>query len=131
MSIYETLKEKVIEYLEDVPYDILLDDGEQIAQTRTYELTVPRTYEVDGYKYSSRKIGAANLTLATTYVVTHLRRLPLLIKLKDNQDHREKVLASVWKEILLDLEKENFLRIVPEVKRETSIGLIVDNDREK
>lgn len=131
MKIYEHLKNEILEYLYDIPYDILMEDIDQVIEMRTYELYIPRIYSVENIEYNSRKIGSANLTIATTYVAKYLNGIPFVKNLALDYNETQKVVASIWQELLNDLQKDNHIRIVPKIARYEGISLVVDNTKEE
>lgn len=110
-SIFESLKNKVSEYLYDLPYDIYIEEHDISLENSLYELCDPRDINLEEEEYLSRRIGLANLTLARNYVINEC------ISLDTEKKFPEQYYEDVWQNILNFLERKKIIRQFPHIKQ--------------
>ena len=143
---YKNLLTKVEEILEDTPQDIV-DDEEGIVYTGgLWELVSPRDVNFDDDDEvlsdslkaelieNPRKIGSANLMYVHTLLEKYCKSNPIVItKLPKiaNIVSPEECVNSFTSHVIDELIKERIVRVMPHIKREQSIKLVVDNTRKE
>ena len=141
---YKKLLNKISHILEDNPQDIV-DESQGVVYTGgLWELVHPRTINNDDSSLSEslkeeilsnpRKIGSANLMFVHDLIEKYCERnpatLPKLPK-TSNVVTIEECVKSFTTHVIDDLMEEKILRVMPHIKREQSIKLVVDNTRKE
>jgi len=141
---YEKLLRKVLEILEDNPQDIVDEDEGVIYTGGLWELVSPRNIDTDDESISEtlkaelqenpRKIGSANLMYVQTLLEKYCKSNPMILtKLPKtaNVVSLDECVKSFTTHVLDELIEEKIVRVMPHIKREQSIKLVVDNTREE
>ena len=143
---YKNLLTKVEEILEDTPQDIV-DDEEGIVYTGgLWELVSPRDVNFDDDDEvlsdslkaelieNPRKIGSANLMYVQNLIETYCTSNPIVVKKLPktaNIVSMDECVKSFTSHVLDELIEEKIVRVMPHIKREQSIKLVVDNTRKE
>ena len=141
---YRKLLKSVSHILEDNPQDIVDDDEGLVYTGGLWELVFPREIDEEDESISDslkeemidnpRKIGSANLMyvqdLIEKYCVTNPAYVNKLPK-TSNVICVEECVKAFTTHILDELIEEKIVRVMPHIKREQSIKLVVDNTREE
>jgi len=141
---YRKLLKRVSYILEDNPQDIVDDDEGLIYTGGLWELVSPRQIDEEDESIpdslkeeiidNPRKIGSANLMyvqdLIEKYCVTNPTYVNKLPK-TSNVVSLEACVKAFTTHILDELIEEKIVRVMPHIKREQSIKLVVDNTREE
>ena len=141
---YEKLLRKVLEILEDNPQDIVDEDEGVIYTGGLWELVSPRNIDTDDESISEtlkaelqenpRKIGSDNLIYAQTIVENYCKSNPTVFtKLPKaaNVVTLNECVKSFTTHVLDELIEEKIVRVMPHIKREQSIKLVVDTTQEE
>ena len=141
---YEKLLRKVLEILEDNPQDIVDEDEGVIYTGGLWELVSPRNIDTDDESISEtlkaelqenpRKIGSANLMYVQNLIETYCTSNPIVVKnlpKTANIVSMDECVKSFTSHVLDELIEEKIVRVMPHIKREQSIKLVVDNTREE
>ena len=141
---YEKLLRKVLEILEDNPQDIVDEDEGVIYTGGLWELVSPRNIDTDDESISDtlkaelqenpRKIGSANLMYVQNLIETYCTSNPIVVKKlpkTSNIVSMDECVKSFTSHVLDELIEEKIVRVMPHIKREQSIKLVVDNTREE
>ena len=141
---YKRLIKRVSRILADHPQDIV-DETEGIVYTGgLWELVSAREIDIDDETIADtikeeildnpRKIGSANLMyvqdLIEKYCVNNPASLTRLPK-ASNVVSIEQSIKSFTTHVLDELIEDKIVRVMPHIKREQSIKLVVDNTREE
>ena len=141
---YEKLLRKVLEILEDNPQDIVDEDEGVIYTGGLWELVSPRNVNTEDESLSEtlkaelqenpRKIGSANLMYVQNLIETYCTSNPIVVKKLPktaNIVSMDECVKSFTSHVLDELIEEKIVRVMPHIKREQSIKLVVDNTREE
>ena len=141
---YEKLLRKILKILEDNPQDIVDEDEGVIYTGGLWELVSPRNIDTDDESISEtlkaelqenpRKIGSANLMYVQNLIETYFTSNPIVVKKLPktaNIVSMDECVKSFTSHVLDDLIEEKIVRVMPHIKREQSIKLVVDNTREE
>ena len=141
---YEKLLRKVLEILEDNPQDIVDEDQGVIYTGGRWELGSPRNVNTEDESLSEtlkaellenpRKIGSANLMYVQNLIETYCTSNPIVVKKLPktaNIVSMDECVKSFTSHVLDELIEEKIVRVMPHIKREQSIKLVVDNTREE
>jgi hypothetical protein len=141
---YEKLLRKILKILEDNPQDIVDEDEGVIYTGGLWELVSPRNIDTDDESISEtlkaelqenpRKIGSANLMYVQNLIETYYTNNPIVVKKLPktaNIVSMDECVKSFTSHVLDDLIEEKIVRVMPHIKREQSIKLVVDNTREE
>ena len=141
---YEKLLRKVLEILEDNPQDIVDEDEGVIYTGGLWELVSPRNIDTDDESISEtlkaelqenpRKIGSANIMYVQNLIETYCTSNPIVVKKVPNTAYivsMDECVKSFTSHVLDELIEEKIVRVMPHIKREQSIKLVVDNTREE
>lgn len=126
MSVYSKLLKEVKDLILQTPVDIYVSEHDASATNSRYELVEGREVKVGNKSFISKKIGLANLTWAQQHILNVY---------VENYNPTEKEIEKtkqacdiIFDCILTDLEQQRVLRTFPEIKREETIKLVVDNE---
>jgi len=141
---YEKLLRKILKILEDNPQDIVDEDEGVIYTGGLWELVSPRNIDTDDESISEtlkaelqenpRKIGSANLMYVQNLIETYFTSNPIVVKKLPktaNIVSMDECVKSFTSHVLDELIEEKIVRVMPHIKREQSIKLVVDNTREE
>ena len=141
---YKNLLIKVEEILGDNPQDIVDDEEEVIYTGGLWELVSPRNVNMEDESISEslkaellenpRKIGSANLMYVQNLIETYCTSNPIVVKKLPktaNIVSMDECVKSFTSHVLDELIEEKIVRVMPHIKREQSIKLVVDNTREE
>ena len=141
---YEKLLRKVLEILEDNPQDIVDDDEGLVYTGGLWELVFPREIDEEDESISNslkeemidnpRKIGSANLMYVQDLIEKYCDNNPAYVnKLPktSNVISLEACVKAFTTHVLDELIEEKIVRVMPHIKREQSIKLVVDNTRKE
>ena len=141
---YHKLIQRITHILEDNPQDIVDDDEGFIYTGGLWELVSAREINEEDDSMSDslkeelndnpRKIGSANLLYVQDLVEKYCINNPAYVsKLPktSNVVSMEDCVKAFYTHILDELVEEKVVRIMPHIKREQSIKLVVDNTREE
>ena len=141
---YKNLLIKVEEILGDNPQDIVDDEEEVIYTGGLWELVSPRNVNMEDESISEslkaellenpRKIGSANLLYVNELVEKYCTSNPtVLTKLPKaaNVVTLDECVKSFTTHVLDELIEEKIVRVMPHIKREQSIKLVVDNTQKE
>ena len=141
---YHKLIQRITHILEDNPQDIVDDDQGLIYTGGLWELVSPREVNEEDDTISNslkeelidnpRKIGSANLLYAQDLIEKYCVNNPAYVnKLPktSNVVSIDDCVKTFYTYILDELVDEKVVRVMPHIKREQSIKLVVDNTREE
>ena len=141
---YKNLLIKVEEILGDNPQDIVDDEEGVIYTGGLWELVSPRNIDTEDESISEslkaellenpRKIGSANLMYVQTLVEKYCKSNPTVFtKLPKtaNVVSLDECVKSFTTHVLDELIEEKKVRVMPHIKREQSIKLVIDNTQEE
>ena len=141
---YQKLLKRVSYILEDDPQDIV-DEDEGITYTGgLWELASPRQIDDEDESISDflkeeiidnpRKIGSANLLYVQDLIEKYCVNNPAYVSklpATSNVVTLEACVKAFTTHVLDELVEEKIVRVLPHIKREQSIKLIVDNTRKE
>ena len=141
---YQKLLKRVSHILEDNPQDIVDDDEGLVYTGGLWELVFPREIDEEDDSLSDslkeeifdnpRKIGSANLMYVQDLIEKYCDNNPAYVnKLPktSNVISVEECVKAFTTHILDELIEEKIVRVMPHIKREQSIKLVVDNTRKE
>ena len=141
---YQKLLKRVSHILEDNPQDIVDDDEGLVYTGGLWELVSPRKIDEEDESLSDslkeeiidnpRKIGSANLMYVQDLIEKYCDNNPAYVnKLPktSNVISVEECVKAFTTHILDELIEEKIVRVMPHIKREQSIKLVVDNTRKE
>ena len=138
---YKKLLNKVSTILEDDPQDIIDEEQGLIYAGGLWELVHPRIIKDNDTSLSDslkeeiidnpRKIGSANLMYVQDLIEKYCEQNPSTVKKTSNVVSLEECVKMFTSHILDDLIEEKIVRVMPHIKREQSIKLVVDNTRKE
>ena len=141
---YKNLLIKIEEILEDNPQDIIDDEEGVIYTGGLWELVSPRNVDTEDKSISEllkaellenpRKIGSANLMYVTELVEKYCKSNPTVFtKLPKtaNVVTLDECVRSFATHVIDELIEEKIVRVMPHIKREQSIKLVVDNTQKE
>tara|TARA_R110002020_G_scaffold29767_14_gene94061 strand:+ start:8190 stop:8657 length:468 start_codon:yes stop_codon:yes gene_type:complete len=141
---YKRLINRVSRILKDNPQDIVDDQEGLIYTGGLWELVAAREIDLDDESIEDvikeeildnpRKIGSANLMyvhdLIEKYCVNNPSSLARLPK-TSNVVSIEECVKSFTTHVINELVEDKIVRVMPHIKREQSIRLVVDNTRKE